>query len=400
MVDRPVVIIGGGPYGLAAAAHLKALGVLVRSFGEPLEFWRENMPAGMLLRSPIRATHIAHPRRELSIEEFEREQGRQLRRPSLTLPEFIDYASWYQRRAVGDLERRRVDLVTRGNGGFLLSLADGERFEASRVVVAAGLGPFGRRLAPFGSLPSTLVSHSADHIDLGVFAGREVVVIGAGQSALESAALLREGGATVEVIVRAPAIRWLADDTLPPEARQKRLIPIQPPPTAVGGRLTGWLAALPDLFRSLPRRLQPWVAERCIRAAGSGWLRPRLQEVPITCGREVVEAQPQGDAVRLVLDDGSERTVDHVLLGTGYQIDVSRYPFLGASLAGEIATVEGYPRLGPGLESSVDGLHFLGAPAAFSFGPIMRFVVGSWYAAPALAARVAGRRLAPLKRAF
>jgi hypothetical protein len=56
--------------------------------------------------------------------------------------------------------------------------------------------------------------------------------------------------------------------------------------------------------------------------------------------------------------------------------------------------------LGPGLESSVPGLHFMGAPAARSFGPIMRFVVGTWYSAPALARRAAGRCQPPISFSF
>ena len=56
--------------------------------------------------------------------------------------------------------------------------------------------------------------------------------------------------------------------------------------------------------------------------------------------------------------------------------------------------------LGPGLESSVPGLHFLGAAAAYSFGPINRFVVGTWYSAPAGAGRVAGRPQPPISFAF
>ncbi len=81
-----------------------------------------------------------------------------------------------------------------------------------------------------------------------------------------------------------------------------------------------------------------------------------------------------------------------MFLGTGYEIDVRRYPFLSPSLAGEIKLASGLPVLGAGLESSVAGLHFVGAPAAGSFGPIMRFVVGTWYAAPAVARRVTGQR--------
>jgi FAD-dependent urate hydroxylase len=56
--------------------------------------------------------------------------------------------------------------------------------------------------------------------------------------------------------------------------------------------------------------------------------------------------------------------------------------------------------LGPGLESSVAGLHFMGAAAARSFGPVMRFVVGTWYAAPAVARRAAGRRQPPVSLSF
>ena len=66
----------------------------------------------------------------------------------------------------------------------------------------------------------------------------------------------------------------------------------------------------------------------------------------------------------------------------------------------DIRLAGGYPVLGAGLESSVPGLHFVGAPAAYSFGPVMRFVVGSWYAAPAIARRAADRRQPPVSFAF
>ena len=32
--------------------------------------------------------------------------------------------------------------------------------------------------------------------------------------------------------------------------------------------------------------------------------------------------------VRLALSDGSERCVDHVLLATGFRVDIGRYAFL------------------------------------------------------------------------
>lgn len=395
----PVVVIGAGPFGIATTAHLRAAGLSVRTFGKPFDFWRHHMPEGMILRSRRRATHIADPHRQLTIDQFERSTGRTCPGASLTLEEFIDYGTWFQQRAVPDLDQRMVERVARDGRTFMVTLADGEQVAASRVVVAAGLGTFAWRPPPFAPLPRSHVSHASDHEDLGAFAGRRVAVIGGGQSALESAALLNERGASVEVISRSPALTWLGTDHIPLQPHRVR-VPIPLPPTGVGGRVSGWIAALPDAFRRTPLQLRPWLSARCLVPAGSGWLRPRMTGVEISCGRATVEAQAQNGDVRLLLDDGSERVVDHVLLGTGYAVDVTRYQFLAPELVEELDTVRGCPRLGPGLESSVEGLHFVGAPAVWSFGPVMRFVVGSWYAAPAVALRALGRRQALVRFAF
>ncbi len=401
--DGPVAIIGAGPCGLAVAAHLREYGIAMRVFGEPLEFWSRRMPQGMLLRSRRRSSNIADPRRALTIADYERAEGRALRSPSLTREQFIDYGRWFARHVVGELDPRRVGSVTRAGTGFRLRLDDGNQLGASKVIVAAGLVPFMYRPEPFASLPSAVVSHAYDHDDLGGFAGRRVAVIGSGQSALESAALLHEGGAEVEVLARAEAVYWLPDDTLPevPAAGRDWRPSVPLPPTDVGGRFAGWAAATPDAFRRLPARMQPEVAFRCIRPAGSGWLRGRLSEVPISCGVVVSEARERDGKVTLGLSDGSTRTVDHVLVGSGYRVDVRRYPFLAGELGASVTVAGGgYPVLTRGLESSVPGLHFIGASAAHSFGPIMRFVVGTWYSAPAVARRVAGRRQPTISFAF
>jgi len=145
------------------------------------------------------------------------------------------------------------------------------------------------------------------------------------------------------------------------------------------------LVAVPDLFRRLPRRIQDPLAYRSIRPAGAAWLTPRLQNVPITMTQSIVSVSTTNGSLQVRFADGSQRTVDHLLLGTGYRVDIARYPFLAASLLARVRRVNGYPVLGRGMESSVGGLHFVGAPAAWSFGPIMRFVSGGWYTGRALA---------------
>jgi hypothetical protein len=91
------------------------------------------------------------------------------------------------------------------------------------------------------------------------------------------------------------------------------------------------------------------------------------------------------------LSDASERHVDHVLLATGYRVDVSRYPFLRERILESIRRIDGYPQLDSGFQSSVPGLHFLGAPAAWSFGPLMRFVAGAEFASRAVTRGILGK---------
>jgi hypothetical protein len=358
----------------------------------------------MRLRSSQRSSHIADPRRALTIDRFEAVTGRRVTKPSLTGEEFVEYGLWFAGQVVPDVDPRRVTSVTATDGGLELALADGERAHVDRLIVAAGLSYFPRWPEPFAGAGLKGVSHTCEHPDLGVFADRRVAVIGSGQSAIESAALLHETGAEVEVIMRTPAVNWLApaEPQLPARNGRRRRPGVPLPPTDIGGGgpRDAWVAATPDIWRRLDPDRRERVAFRCIRPAASAWLVPRTSAVRFTREARVTAVSEGEDGVSLSLDDGSERQVDHVLLGTGYEIDVRRYPFLDQTLAASLAVAGGYPVLGPGLESSVPGLHFVGAPAAGSFGPIMRFVVGSWYAGPAVTRRVLGGPRPPLRLSF
>jgi FAD-dependent urate hydroxylase len=126
------------------------------------------------------------------------------------------------------------------------------------------------------------------------------------------------------------------------------------------------------------------IARRCIRPAGASWLRNRIRNVSIRLASRVNSAVEVSNGVQLRLDSGSKQRADHVVLATGYKIEISRYPFLSKALTDQIQQVNGYPILLPGFECSVPGLHFLGAPAAWSFGPLMRFVSGTAYVGNAL----------------
>jgi thioredoxin reductase len=352
------------------------------------------MPIGMLLRSERPGTHIADPNRTLTLDHFETEQRTALPR-RIPLDDFIAYGLWYQQRAVPKVDSRRVIQISSTSGRFRLTLSDGNIISAERVVVATGLEGYASRPAAFANVPVTLAPHSSEVRNPAAFAGLEVAVMGAGQSALELAALLHEAGAHVEVIARHPMIHFLSGRDLLRHSPVHKLIY---PPGELGPPGINWIIELPELFRSLPSPMQRWVALQ-VGPVGAAWLRPRLEKVRMTASRSVVAAKPVEGRLHLVLNDGSERLVDRAVLATGYKIDIDKETILEPTLAKSLRRMNGVPELASGLESSVPGLHFAGAVAAANFGPLMRFVAGTGYAARAITRHVVPSRMAAPIRA-
>src|SRR6266478_807336 len=256
-----VAIIGAGPYGLSAAAHLRTIKSLdVHAFGEPMCFWQRNMPVGMLLRSGWAASHIADPNQSLTLDAFRAASGKMFSSP-VPLDRFVQYGLWYQSRVVPNLDQRKIVRVEQHAKRFRLILEKGETIVARRVVVAAGISSFAWRPPEFAGLPNSLASHTSEHRELPKFAGKQVLVIGSGQSALESAALLHEAGAQVEIVARAPRIRWLGG--LVSRAIHGGLGPtiskLLYAPTDVGPAGISQVVARPDLVRRFPRPIQDWL---------------------------------------------------------------------------------------------------------------------------------------------
>jgi cation diffusion facilitator CzcD-associated flavoprotein CzcO len=386
--DCDVAIIGAGPYGLSAAAHLSGRGVDVQVFGEPMEFWAEKMPAGMLLRSPRVASNLSDPRKAYTLEAFESSTGMKPEAP-LPLETFVAYGRWFREHLGTKVQKNMVTRVARENGHFKVELSNGDHLRSKRVVVAAGVGSFSRKPAVFERLPGEMASHCYEGRKVSELANKRIAVIGAGQSALESAAILHEAGADVEVIAKLSELRWLGE-----HAWLHNLGPISAAAYTyhdIGPFGISRLVAMPNVVSYIPLPLRDKLRKRAVRPIGSKWLRPRVANVKASLGRFVQQAEMAGEEIKLVLDDRSERRVDHVLMGTGYDVDISKYSFLQKELVSQVETFGGYPKLVRGFQSSVQGLHFIGAPAGRSFGPLMFFVTGTDFTCSRLAWHISRR---------
>ncbi|MCF6467021.1 dimethylaniline monooxygenase [Nonomuraea sp. MG754425] len=374
-----VAIVGAGPYGLSVAAHALDAGLDTRVFGRPMWAWEHHMPRGMLLKSEPDASHLGDPDRRYGLDAYRRYAYGE----PVPVAEFVDYGRWFGTRAVGQaLDESEVVSVGTEGEMFALSLASGESVLARSAVLALGFLPFAHRPGALAALPPDAATHSSDHHELGGFAGRDVTVVGAGQSALETATLLAEAGAKVRVVARTRMLDWNAV----PAERRSALDRVLAPRSGLG---SGWPSVvwsrLPGAVRYLPRPARAHIVRTALGPAGSWWLRERFDDaVTVTLGTRLT-ASERRDGVRLHLTDvtGAITTLDteHVIAATGYRVDVARIGLLADRLRRAVASSGPTPRLSRTFETSVGGLHLVGLAAAATFGPAMRFVYGCDFAA-------------------
>jgi len=387
------VIIGAGPYGLSLAAHVRATGQSFRIFGAPMDFWSKHMPRGMLLKSEGFASDLFDPHNELTLKAYCAEHGIEYRDIGLPvrLDTFIAYGNEFQRRHVPELENLQIRSVSRGAAGFEVITEADETIAARRVVVAAGIKNFAYVPPEFNLLSDQWVSHSCEHSDLSGFRGRSVAVLGAGASAVDMAALLLEAGANVQLLARRSAVDF---HNAPVEPRSL-LQSVKAPRSGLG---TGWRSRLctdaPLVFHAMPQSFRFRVVERHLGPAPGWFVRDAVVgRLPMHLSAAITSAQVVDGRVRLAFSQpsvGETRIdVDHVIAGTGYRVNLSRLGFIEQNLQSQLNDAEGTPVLSRHFESSVHGLYVIGAAAAHSFGPLLRFAYGAKFAAKRVAARLA-----------
>ena len=389
----PVAIIGAGPYGLSIACHLAARKVKHRIFGQPMLFWSRIAAAGRdrYLKSYCFGTNISTPEPGFSFVDYNEARGLETFEPC-SIQAFADYGIWFQERNVGWVEPVDVISVGHHSDAFALTLANGERLLADRAVIATGLAGYESIPAVLSSARRDLITHTSAVIDFATYRGRDVAVIGGGQSALEAVALLREAGANPHLLVRREKISW---HTQTPKQRSlwRR---VRSPISGLGSGPTAWaLTNFPGAVHRAPDLWRERFVKNHLPAEGAWWLRDRVVgKVPVRFDTTVVGVSEAGGRLQLELLNGRSNSkgslvVDQVVAGTGYSVEVTRLRFLDLELASKIALSCGAPRLNHAFESSVPGLHFVGSASAMSFGPLFRFVVGAEYTARAITAHMA-----------
>jgi thioredoxin reductase len=359
----PLLVVGAGPYGLATAACARHAGIEQIVVGEPMAFWRENMPAGMFLRSGsdwhLDAAEVN------TFEAYLEERGID---PAdfdpIPVGLFLDYVDWFEKRedlrVVPDLVRD----LSRPNGHFEATLESGGRITADAVVAAPGISHF--TVVPEWvekSLPPERWGHTCNLVDFEELRGKRVMIVGGRQSAFEWAALLADGeAAEVNVVYRHDTPQFTTSDW------------------HFTDELIDLTATVPGWFRSLPTEEREAIARRFWaegRLKLEPWLTPRLDNPSVHRWpqRSVVACQDNGVDIEVRLSDGVQLAVDFVILATGYKPDMRAVPYL-SGVIDDMELADGFPVLDDNFQTSVPGLFVTGFPATRDFGPFFGFVRG------------------------
>ena len=382
------VVVGAGPYGLSTAAHLTGRGLTVAVFGKTLELWRSHMPKGMMLRSHWWATNLSDPREEYGFARFFAESKYRACFP-VPLELFVEYGLWFKERAVPYVDETYVSSIEQQDGHFSLTLGDGRRVASGAVVMAIGAYHYAHRPEAYDHLPAGLVSHSCDHADLDRFKGQQVLIVGGGASGTDFAALLHGPGATVRVVTHRPIV-WFGKDRTEERTLVER---IMAPNNSVAPGWANWvLEHVPFLSHRFPQDMKDRYNSNYVSGA-TDWLRDSIIGKAALHERQMVErAEVVDGRVAVTISDGSRATVDHVILATGYRVDVDKLTMIHPTLRAEIKADRSIPILDHRFESSVPGLYFVGLTSVRAFGPLYRFVVGCKATAQRVAASIARDR--------
>jgi thioredoxin reductase len=383
-----VAIIGAGPYGLSLATYLRKSRVSFMIFGKPMGTWRNQMPIGMCLKSEGFASNLYHPEGLLPLRDFCHTHGIEYADIGVpvTLKTFCEYGLEFQRQFVPDLnESLVVDLAQEGSC-FRLLLESGESVKAKRVVIAAGISHFKYLPPELATLPREFVSHSSARNRYDHLKERDVVVVGAGSSAVDVAATLHDAGARPQLVTRRSHISFHG------KAPNKRSLVarVKAPWSGLGPSWRSKLACdLPLLFHVMPRDFRFKVVKKHLGPSAGWFIREKIVgNVPMHVSTSLVGASVKKDKVHLriraVDNTDQELIADHVIAGTGYRIDIRKLPFMGEALCSQIRTEENSPVLSSNFESSLSGLYFVGTTAANSFGPLLRFTYGAGFTSPRL----------------
>ncbi len=349
MVQRRVAVIGAGAAGLCAAKHLLAKGidVVVYELGTCIGgLWVYENDNG--LSGAYQSLHVNSENKVTAYKDFPFADSAPIYPDHVQMAQYlVDYAERFDLRRLIRFSSKVVAVERASGGGWEVTLANEthERFNA--VVVASGHQGVPSH-PPFAKDFTAEYLHSHSYRVPEPFKGKEVLVVGAGNSACDIASDICTVTASTTMAARSPVLLMPRMFLGMPTSRVLGKIEKPWMPWAIRRRMRELIA------RIAHGRMEQW-----------GFVTPKTRTHPaghhLLIGHFIwnrIKAKPgikkiTGDVV--TFSDGSAKRFDTVIAATGYEVHL---PFLGA----EISPMKGrwlelYRQV---VKPGVPGIYFVG----------------------------------------
>jgi len=383
-MEADVAVLGAGSAGLAALKALREQGVAVEGFERGSDvggLWRYENDNGLSAAYASLRTNVSRSRMQYPSFAMSKSYGDFPNHHQMAA--YLGaYADAYGLRDVIRFRTTIERLEPAADGSWLVELDDGSLRSYRAVVAATGLF-WSQRLPDQAGTFDGMVSHSHEYRTPEPFAGRRVLVVGAGQSAAEIAVEVSTVAGRMFMAVRSGVHvipRWIggrpydASDVAPLNRLPWRLLNL-----IYDARVTRALGPLPAVWPLPSHRLVegiPIVSSELMPAVRRGdvVVKPAIDRL-------------SGDSVRFV--DGSTERIDRIVYATGYRID---FPYLSSALlSAEGRELPLYRRITPPELRELYFAGFVDAPGGLL--PVVE-TQGEW-----IAAAVAGSlRLPPAEQ--
>ncbi len=363
MPKTEVLIIGAGPYGIAIANELFANGVPFQIIGKPFDLWLNYTQNHSSIRSDWLTSEVYCPTGRYGFLKFLQEKRfsnkNEILKKRLPVELYRKYLKYVLTQLPYLIEDSKCIQLQQNNGLFQAKLENQKIIEAQVVILATGIESHKYLPAIFQKSNETPIVHSWNVNGVLNIEGKNILVVGRGQSAAEAICQLSKKN----------KINWLLRKE--PEYYSE---PINLPVPVFKS-----LRFLSGLFFYLPLKIRKLLGKKFVSVT----ITPDL--------KKYMESNSVKKIFSDVNDLNSLDIYDLIISATGFTYSLDSISFLDNKLKGCIETQGDVPKLNRCFESSCKGLFFAGGITEFSHGPAMRFMMGAPFTAKTIARAVANK---------
>jgi thioredoxin reductase len=360
-----VMIIGAGPYGISLAYELWRLKVPFVISGQPFSLWFDHTLGSMSIRSDSHTSEIYTQQDVFNMKRYIKwkfpDHADELLKKRIPTAVFRDYLQDVLARLPFSIERQKVMNVTKQGMSFIHTLEDGQEVISDASVVATGIE--NHRVIPDGltSLSAEHMMHSWQVADYEYMKNKQLLVVGAGQSAAECAAHLSEENQVTWVMRKKPV--FYSEPINLPKPVFKFILYGSP------------------YFYFLPQQVKSLLGKKFVETT----ITPDMKRIWESDRIRIVYADVND--LKLYEDDGGKvksdvlnAAFDGVIAATGFQYRLDALHFLDKELKLSIQVKSGIPIINYRFQTSVEKLYMVGGITETHYGPAQRFMMGSRHA--------------------